>query len=79
MKPMSNEEKLTKAFEDVIWMAIRYANGRHTYAPSMVRDAIRMFQEVHPEWNPWPDDTLKFETDARGVSLRSDWLDDLFA
>jgi hypothetical protein len=73
----NKEEKLSRAFEDVIWMAIRYAHGRHTYAPSMVRDAIKLFQSVHPEWKPRADVTIKFEQDTSGVGLRSDWLDDL--
>lgn len=33
-------ETLKKCFEDVVWMAVRYAHGRMTYAPPhMVRDA----------------------------------------
>lgn len=74
---MTNEEKLSRAFEDVIWMAIRYAHGRHTYAPGMVRDAVRLFQSVHPNWTPKKDITITFEPDASGVGLRSDWLDDI--
>ena len=38
---------LSHCFDEVIWMAIRYADGRHTYAPSMVRDAIKQFQKVN--------------------------------
>lgn len=34
-------ETLKHCFEEVIWMAIRYAHGRHTYAPGMVRDAVK--------------------------------------
>lgn len=44
---MTDKEKiamLKKCFEDTIWMAIRYAHGRHTYAPSMVRDSINDFK-----------------------------------
>jgi hypothetical protein len=50
---------LTRCFESVIWMAIRYANGRHTYAPDEVRNAIKMFQKVHPSWKPQADITIK--------------------
>jgi len=39
-------EKLKNVFEETIWMAIRYADGRHTYAPSKVRDAVKQFQMV---------------------------------
>jgi hypothetical protein len=50
---MSKEtDILKKAYEDVIWMAIRYANGRATYAPSMVRDSIKEFQKVFSDWKP---------------------------
>ena len=78
----SDEQKLKQAFEDTIWMAIRYANGRHTYAPSMVRDAIKKFQEVYPNWQPRQDHTLKsdkehFRDPNRSIDLDSDWLDDL--
>jgi hypothetical protein len=31
---MSNER-------DLLWMARRYAHGRHTYAPGIVRDAVK--------------------------------------
>lgn len=26
---------------DIYWMALRYADGRHTYAPGMCNDALR--------------------------------------
>lgn len=44
---MKKQEKkeLQKAIEDILWMAARYAHGRHTYAPSMVRDSVKVFQE----------------------------------
>ena len=35
-------EELKKAFDDVVWMAIRYAHNRHSYAPGMVRDACKI-------------------------------------
>lgn len=78
----TDEEKIKQAFQDTIWMALRYANGRHTYAPSMVRDAIKMFQEVYPEWEPKTDHTLKkdkgvFRDFNSPMDLDSDWLDDL--
>ena len=72
---------LLKAFEDVVWMAIRYANGRHTYAPSMVRDAVKTVQSIRPDWKPRQDKTLA-DDKLSGFSgqcgaLESDWLDDL--
>ena len=76
---MKEKDILKEAYEDVIWMAIRYANGRATYAPSMVRDSIKQFQKVFPSWKPRNDPTLKIDKkwlrDTR--NLESDWLDDL--
>lgn len=75
---MKDIDKITRAFDDVIWMAIRYANGRKTYAPSMVRDAIRLFKEVYPEWNPHTDDTLKEDMIRSGATEDcGNWLCDL--
>jgi hypothetical protein len=38
-KPVS-EEGLLDVMREVIWMARRYADGRSTYAPSIVNEAI---------------------------------------
>jgi hypothetical protein len=76
---MTDQEKLKKCFEDVIWMASRYANGRSTYAPSMVRDAVSAFKEVYPEWEMRPDLTIK-DTTFMGESFQfeSDCLLDIY-
>ena len=86
---MSKEiDILKKAYEDVIWMAIRYANGRATYAPSMVRDSVKEFQKVFPGWKPRYDLTLKSDrrmiedseskSNLRSMNLNTiTWLDDL--
>ena len=29
------DDKVAQAFVDIVWMAIRYANGRQTYAPPL--------------------------------------------
>ena len=55
---MNKELIIKKAFDDVVWMAIRYANGRHTYAPSMVREAVNAFKEVFPDWQLKADKTI---------------------
>ena len=77
---MNDKEKLKQCFEDVIWMAIRYAHGRNTYAPDMVRRAIRDFKEVFPEWEIRQDKTVQPPEKSRihGLELRGDYLDDLF-
>ena len=82
---MTNEEKLKQAYDDVIWMAIRYASGRSTYAPSLVRDSIKQFQSVFPDWKPRKDYTVADDrkrieehgTEHSNITLESDWLDDL--
>lgn len=70
---------LSHCFDEVIWMAIRYADGRHTYAPSMVRDAIKQFQKVNPDWKPKVDVTIEKPTEDMigGASFESDYLWDL--
>ena len=80
---MNDQEKidtLKKCFEDVVWMAIRYGHGRHTYATSMVRDSIRDFQKVFPDWEVKEDRTIEppEEDELNGFNLREDYLNDLF-
>ena len=77
---MSKEDKLRDAIEDILWMAIRYADGRHTYAPSMVRRAVKTFEEVYPDFKIREDQTIKPPTEndlKRGSSFREDYLYDL--
>lgn len=80
MRDKEKIEKLRQAFEDTVWMAIRYAHGRHTYAPSMVRNAIKDFQSVFPEWKPKQDNVIKppDKEDLYGFVFESDYLYDVF-
>lgn len=73
------KQLLKEAFESTIWMAIRYADGRHTYAPSDVREAVYKFKQVFPDWTPKPDVTIEppAEDEIGGMSFRSDYLYDL--
>jgi len=80
---MTNEQKIEKlkhAFEETIWMSIRYANGRSTYAPLTVRNAIKDFQMVFPDWKPKQDRTIEApkKEDLGGMKFESDYLHDLF-
>ncbi len=70
-------EKLKYAFENTLWMAIRYAHGRHTYAPSDVRDAVGIFKEVFPDFK-LKDDKVIAEDTYCGIGFKSDYLNDLF-
>ena len=80
---MKDKEKialLKECFEDIIWMAIRYAHGRSTYAPGMVRDAVNDFKKVFPDWEPKEDKVIEppKDEDIKGIVFRRDYLDDLF-
>ena len=76
----SDEKRLQSAIEDILWMAARYAHGRHTYAPSMVRNSVSVFKDIFPEFNIKQDHTIEAPDDDElgGASLRSDYLDDIF-
>lgn len=53
---MTREQELEKIIIDTIWMSRRYADGRRTYAVSMVNDAIDKCKELGIEIKK--DDTL---------------------
>jgi hypothetical protein len=76
----SDEKRLQSAIEDILWMAARYAHGRHTYAPSMVRDSVAVFKDVFPEFKIKQDHVIELPADDEvgGTSFRSDYLDDIF-
>jgi len=76
----SEEKKLQSAIENILWMAARYAHGRHTYAPSMVRESVEVFTSIFPEFKINQDRIIKPPTDddLGGCSFRSDYLDDIF-
>lgn len=76
----SREMILYKIIDDILPLAIRYADGRHTYAPSTVRDAIEDFKSVFPEWKPPKDRTIKppNKEDLGGFNFESDHLHDVF-
>lgn len=83
MKKLTDKEKiaiLENCFNETIWMAIRYAHGRHTFAPSMVRDSVNKFKKVFPDWKLKHDPTIESPSEDQigGASFRDDYLDDLF-
>jgi uncharacterized protein (DUF1330 family) len=77
----SREMILYNIIDDILPLAIRYAHGRHTYAPSMIRDAVNNFKKVFPDWKLKEDRVIESpdEGTINGFSLRSDYLDDLFS
>jgi hypothetical protein len=78
---MSEEDiqTLRQCYEDVIWMAIRYADGRHTYSPGMVRESVRNFKRIFPDFKLREDITLTKPEDieTNTIASRSDYLYDL--
>ena len=73
-------EKLKEAYNDIVWMAIRYADGRHTFAPSTVRRSLNEFKQVFPGWEIKKDGTIKQPTkeELKREYLKEDFLYDLF-
>ncbi|MGE0493252.1 MAG: hypothetical protein AB7S38_28850 [Vulcanimicrobiota bacterium] len=72
----AREDALRKTVEDLLWMAARYAHGRHTFAPSIVRDAVRTMQGLFPKWEPRRCQTI--QPLERAPSCPGDDLSDLF-
>jgi len=77
---MDNMRVSQKTIEDLLWMAARYAHGRHTYAPGIIRDAVKEMQQSDPAWSPRMDVTMKppKPNELGGMKLREDYLDDIF-
>lgn len=74
-------EILWNIIKDIIWMAIRYAHGRHTYAPSIIRDSVATLKRLDKNFKLRNDITVEppeDESQCRGFNFRSDYLDDLF-
>jgi hypothetical protein len=76
----ADEKRLQSAIEDILWMAARYAHGRHTYAPSMVRDSVKVFRDVFPDFKIKQDHVIErpLDEDICGMCFRDDYLDDIF-
>ena len=55
---------LKKVIEDTFWMARRYAHGRHTYAPQMVRDSYKLLKKHFPSLVPKHDIVIYPITDV---------------
>lgn len=70
-------ETLRRIIKETFWMARRYAHGRCTYAPSMVRECYVLLKTKFPDLLPKKDTTIlptDYEQDP--FSLKSDYLDD---
>lgn len=80
MKETNRERSLKNIVNDLLWMAARYAHGRHSYAPGMVRTAIKDMKLLFPDWEPREDVVIEAPSadQVGGISFRSDYLDDIF-
>ncbi len=76
---MTQKEETEEIIYDLLWMAIRYAHGRHTYAPYMVRTAVKKIKEIYPDFKLKPDPTLEKKPDEMEHFMNADdYLNDLF-
>jgi len=76
-KPSIREQILEQVIKDTFYMARRYAHGRNTYAPGIVRDAYHLLKANGIEIKH--DATLKLpkKNEIHGMTFRSDYLDDI--
>lgn len=74
---MTDKEILRSCFDDVIWMAARYAHGRYTSAPGIIREAVKRFQGVFPDWEPRADISIG-KLPHRPAGFPGDSLEDIF-
>ena len=74
-------QKLRECIEAILPFAIRYAHGRHTYAPGVVREVVQTLRELFPDFRLKPDPVIKPPEDwmlKQPLVQRDDYLDDLF-
>lgn len=71
-------DNMKHAVRDLFWMARRYAHGRHTYAPGIIRDWYKKLKEWYPDILIQHDETIEppKAENVGGICFRSDWLDD---
>ena len=74
-----NELELYRVVNDILWMAVRYAHGRHTYAPGVIRHSVKTMKRLYPDWKLKKDVTILPPTEKEtGMILKEDYLNDLF-
>lgn len=76
-----DKKTLKEIIDDTLWMAIRYAHGRHTYAPSIIRSSVKTLKKLYPKFKLRRDIMIESPSKEEltgGFVLREDWLDDLF-
>jgi hypothetical protein len=69
--------QLEDVIKELFWMARRYAHGRHTYAPSIIRDVAEKMKRICPEFKIEKDETLEKPSDSNLLHYKDDYLDDI--
>lgn len=79
-KAQQREMALKYIINEILWQAARYAHGRHTFAPSIIRDTVKTMQRLYPDWKPKKDHVIEppEKDEVGGMSFREDYLDDIF-
>jgi len=82
IKELEKEVEVLKYIvRNTLWMSMRYAHGRHTYAPGIIRECVSLLKNLYPnEQFLLPDRTIESPSSEElknPMALRSDWLDDL--
>ena len=81
---MTDKERIKRLYniiENTFWMSVRYAHGKHTSAPYIIRGVSKQLKEIFPGFKLKKDITIKPLTEEElneMGTLREDWLDDLF-
>ena len=69
---------LYRLVNDILWMAVRYAHGRHTYALGIIRHSVKTMHRLYPDWNLKKDEIILPPTEKEtGMILKEDYLDEL--
>ena len=74
-KPTTREKELEKVIKDIFYMARRYAHGRHTYSPDIVRGAYNTLKANGI--NIKSDRVIDEPLEETRLGYRSDYLDDI--
>lgn len=69
------EKILEQIIKEIFWMARRYAHGRHTYAPGIIRDAYNVLKKLGVDIEH--DDTIKPPEKPINTWEKNDYLDDV--
>lgn len=75
-----NERHLLRIISNIIWMAARYAHGRHTYAPGIIRETVKELKTMYKDFEVDQDKIIEKpkKEDIKGMTFRNDYLDDIF-